>query len=187
MNTKFDPEIVKTGIDNRNVIDKYKFWKMTEIIKDLDKKRNRISIAIENLGHDFNIGSIIRTANAFLVKEINIIGRKRFNMRGAMVTDKYQHINYWTGNNAINDFVNSYKNQPIIAIDNLDGSTPIETEKLSKDAVFVFGTENNGISKQLIDKCEKMLHITQYGSTRSINVGHAAAIVMHQWALNNLK
>ena len=186
MNEKFDPELTKCGTDNRNVIDKYKFWKLSEIVKDLNKKRNSFSIAIENLGYDFNIGSIIRTANAFLANDISIIGRKRFNMRGAMVTDKYQHINYFTKKNAVQNFFNFYKNRPIIAIDNLEGSLPIEKEILPKNAVFVFGTEKNGISKEIVKKSKKMLHITQYGSTRSINVGHAAAIVMHQWALNNL-
>jgi tRNA G18 (ribose-2'-O)-methylase SpoU len=179
-------ESIYPEIDSRNVIDKYKFWDHEKIVKDLDKKRNTFSIAIESLGHDFNIGSIIRTANAFLANDISIIGKKRFNMRGAMVTDKYQHINYFTGENSVNDFANFYKNRPIIAIDNLSGSTPIEVEKLPKNAVFVFGTENDGISPKLLKKCEKMFSITQYGSTRSINVGHAASIVMHQWVLNNL-
>ena len=82
------------GPDTRNVIDRYKGWPMERIVADLDSRRHDFHVAIENWQHDFNIGSVVRTANAFLAKEVHIIGNRRWNRRGAMVTDRYQHIRH---------------------------------------------------------------------------------------------
>ena len=175
----YDPELLANG-DTRNVVDKYRYWKMEAIVGDLDTKRHPFHVAIENWQHDLNIGSIVRNANAFLAQEVHIIGNKRWNRRGAMVTDRYQHIRH---HETVEDFLTWAKseNLPIIAIDNVPGCQKIETYKLPESCVFLFGQEGPGLSEQAIEASDVVLEITQFGSTRSINASAAAAITMHAW------
>jgi tRNA G18 (ribose-2'-O)-methylase SpoU len=175
----YDPELLANG-DTRNVVDKYRYWKMSAIVADLDTKRHPFHVAIENWQHDLNIGSIVRNANAFLAAEVHIIGNKRWNRRGAMVTDRYQHIRH---HETVEEFLTwaTQENLTIIAIDNVPGCQKIETYKLPETCVFLFGQEGPGLSEQAIEASDVVLEITQFGSTRSINASAAAAITMHAW------
>jgi tRNA G18 (ribose-2'-O)-methylase SpoU len=179
----YDPELLANG-DTRNVVDKYRYWSMEAIVADLDFKRHSFHVAIENWQHDLNIGSIVRTANAFLAAEVHIIGNRRWNRRGAMVTDRYQHIKHHP---TVEDFVawaataNSGKNLPIIAIDNVPGCKQLESYPIPKSCVLLFGQEGPGLSEAAIEASKDVVEITQYGSTRSINASAAAAITMHAW------
>lgn len=166
--------------DTRNVIDRYKGWPMEAIVADLDSRRHPFHVAIENWQHDFNIGSVVRTANAFLAKEVHIIGNRRWNRRGAMVTDRYQHIRHHP---TVDEFVAWAHGEalPVIGVDNLPGSVPLETYALPKATVLVFGQESVGLSEAVREAADATLAIAQYGSTRSINAGAAAAIAMHAW------
>lgn len=176
---QWDPELLSHG-DRRNVIDDYRYWTMEAIIADLDTKRHSFHVAIENLQHDFNIGSIVRTANAFLAAEVHIVGKRRWNRRGAMVTDRYQHIRH---HSTAADLVAWAKGESlaVIAVDNVPGSKPIETTNLPKNCVMVFGQEGPGLSPEMQAACDMTVSIAQFGSTRSINAGAAAAIAMHSW------
>ncbi|MEO6471206.1 MAG: TrmH family RNA methyltransferase [Aeromicrobium sp.] len=175
----WDPELLAEG-DRRNVVDKYRYWTLEAIVADLDEHRHALHVAIENWQHDFNIGSIVRTANAFAVAEVHIIGKKRWNRRGAMVTDRYQHVRHHP---TVDDFVAWAREAglSVVGIDNVDDSIPIETAELAKDCVLVFGQEGPGLSPAARDACESTLAIAQFGSTRSMNAGAAAAIAMHTW------
>ncbi len=179
----YDRELLEKG-DSRNVADHYRYWTMDAIVADLDTKRHSFHVAIENWQHDLNIGSIVRTANAFLAAEVHIVGRKRWNRRGAMVTDRYQHVRHHPD---IQSFVTFARCEglPVIGVDNVPGSTPVETTALAKDSVFLFGQEGPGLSPEALDAADAVVEITQFGSTRSINASAAAAIVMHQWVLQH--
>ena len=185
---KYDPELLKYG-DTRNVVDKYRYWSMEAIVADLDANRHNFHVAIENWQHDLNIGSIVRTANAFLAKQVHIIGNKRWNRRGAMVTDRYQHILHHP---TVEEFVtwsktaNDGKEMPIIAIDNVPGCKQLESYKLPESCVLLFGQEGPGLSDAAIAASKDVVEITQFGSTRSINASAAAAITMHQWVMQNV-
>jgi tRNA G18 (ribose-2'-O)-methylase SpoU len=185
---KYDQELLKHG-DTRNVVDKYRYWSMEAIVADLDSNRHNFHVAIENWQHDLNIGSIVRTANAFLAKQVHIIGNKRWNRRGAMVTDRYQHILHHP---TVEEFVawsktaNEGKEMPIIAIDNVPGCKQLETYKLPETCVLLFGQEGPGLSDAAIAASKDVVEITQFGSTRSINASAAAAITMHQWIMQNV-
>ena len=177
---RLDPELLVNG-DARNVEDRFRYWSREAIIAELDKTRHPLHIAIENFQHDFNIGSVVRTANAFNVAAVHIVGKRRWNRRGAMVTDRYQHVEHVpepAGLLALG--------LPIVGIDNVDGSVPLEGATLPQACVLVFGQEGPGLSPESLALCERVLHITQYGSTRSMNAGAAAAIAMWagavQWA-----
>ena len=176
---RYDPELLAHG-DRRNVVDKFRYWTLEAIVADLDEHRHSLHVAIENWQHDFNIGSIVRTANAFAVAEVHIIGKKRWNRRGAMVTDRYQHVRHHPG---VEDFVDwaDEAGLAIIGIDNVDDSVAIETASLPKHCVLVFGQEGPGLSDNARQACESTLAIAQFGSTRSMNAGAAAAIAMHTW------
>jgi len=179
-----DPELLTSG-DTRNVLDKYRYWKMEAIIADLDVRRHRFHVAIENWQHDLNIGSIVRTANAFLAAEVHIIGNKRWNRRGAMVTDRYQHVRHHP---SVEDFVAwaAGEGLPVIAIDNVPGCEQIERYSLPEACVLLFGQEGPGLSEAAIAASVAVLEITQFGSTRSINASAAAAIAMHSWVMQHV-
>jgi tRNA G18 (ribose-2'-O)-methylase SpoU len=179
---KFDPELIKEG-DTRNVVDKYRYWSMESIVADLDSKRHGFHVAIENWQHDLNIGSIVRTANAFLAKEVHIIGNRRWNRRGAMVTDRYQHV---THHPDVESFLAHIGKLPVIAIDNVPGCQKLEEFDLPEECVFLFGQEGPGLSQKALDSASAVLEISQFGSTRSINASAAAAITMHSWVTTHV-
>nr|WP_210149585.1 RNA methyltransferase [Paeniglutamicibacter terrestris] len=175
----YDPELLSNG-DRRNVADKYRYWSMEAIVADLDERRHDFHIAIENWQHDMNIGTVVRTANAFLAKEVHIIGRRRWNKRGAMVTDRYQHVRHHP---TVEDFVVWAKGEglAIIGIDIFPDSEKLETYELPRNCVLVFGQEGPGLSEEVHQNAEATLSIEQFGSTRSINAASAAGIAMHAW------
>jgi tRNA G18 (ribose-2'-O)-methylase SpoU len=175
----YDPELLAHG-DRRNVVDRYRYWRHEAVVADLDQRRHGFHVAIENWQHDFNIGTVVRNANAFLAAEVHIVGRRRWNRRGAMVTDRYQHVRYHP---TIEDFTAwaEAADLPIVGIDNLPGSRPVETATLPRDCVLIFGQEGPGLSEPARAACTAVFSISQYGSTRSINAGVASGIAMHAW------
>ncbi len=174
---ELDPDLVENG-DTRNVIDAYRNWTVAAIKDDLDKTRVELEIAVENWQHDFNIGSIVRTANAFNVKKVHIIGKKHWNRRGAMVTDRYMNIIHYAN---VSEFAEAVKDKAIIGIDNLPGAVLLSKTTLAQNAVLVFGGEGPGLSVEMQAICQKIVAIEQFGSTRSVNVGVAAGIAMYTW------
>jgi tRNA G18 (ribose-2'-O)-methylase SpoU len=176
---RLDPDLLRDG-DRRNVIDRYRYWRLEAIVADLDTRRHEFAIAIENWHHDLNIGTVVRTANAFLAKEVVIVGRRRWNRRGAMVTDRYQHIVHVDTIAALRAFADVH-GYTIIGIDNLPGAVPIETTPLPRKALLLFGQEAVGLSDDARATASMVCSIAQYGSTRSINAGAAGAIAMHTW------
>lgn len=172
-----DAELLTNG-DKRNVEDKYRYWKVEAIVADLDKTRSKLHIAIENWQHDFNIGTIVRSANAFNVAAVHIIGKRHWNRRGAMVTDRYLHIFH---HETVEGFVQAVQGKEIIAIDNLPGAKLLSQTTLPENTVLVFGGEGPGISEEMQVHAKRMVKIEQFGSTRSVNVGVAAGIIMYEW------
>lgn len=176
---QYDPELLATG-DTRNVIDRYRYWRMEAIVADLDTHRHPFHVAIENWQHDMNIGSIVRSANAFLADTVHIIGRRRWNKRGAMVTDRYQHVVH---HDDVEGFAAWARAQelPIIAVDNVEGAVPVDRAELPSRCVLLFGQEGPGLSAEALAAASAHIEITQYGSTRSINASAAAAVIMYEW------
>jgi tRNA G18 (ribose-2'-O)-methylase SpoU len=224
---RYDPRLLTDG-DARNVVDRYRYWRHEAIVADLDTRRHPFHVAVENWQHDFNIGSVVRTANAFNAAAVHIVGHRRWNRRGAMVTDRYQHVVHhpdvtgllaWASAQSVHvgyevhaesagnvhlgyevpaggvpdmhdgDDVcvgrTSAGGLPVIGIDNLPGAVPIEGYAMPRECVLLFGQEGPGLSRQAHEACDVVLSITQYGSTRSINAGAAAAIAMHTWVLQH--
>jgi len=181
---QYDPELLANG-DRRNVLDHYRYWKVSSIVEDLNTKRHGLHIAIENWQHDLNIGSIVRTANAFNVSGVHIVGKRDWNRRGAMVTDRYLTVHHHP---TVADFAIWCKenNLPIIGIDNVEGSKKLEGAQLPAKCVLLFGQEGAGMSEEGIAACEVLYEIAQYGSTRSMNASAAGAIAMYHWALQHL-
>lgn len=170
--------------DTRNLIDEYKGMTNEQVFDALNKNRTSLEIAIENVEHDFNIGSIVRTANSFNVKKVHIIGKKKYNRRGAMCTDKYLEIVHHP---TLEDFLKTEENRELVAIEN---NTPrakeLHDKKFAENTTLIFGSENNGITKELLEKADDVRYIESFGSTRSVNVGAAAAIAMYEWTRQNI-
>ncbi len=177
--TRYDPELLAGG-DRRNVVDRYRYWRREAVVADLDARRHDFHVAIENWQHDMNIGTVVRTANAFLAREVHIVGRRRWNRRGAMVTDRYQHVRYHEDVAMLLSWAHA-DGLTVIGVDNLPGSVPLETVELPKRCVLLFGQEGPGLSEAARDGLDLVCSIAQYGSTRSINAGVASGIAMHAW------
>jgi tRNA G18 (ribose-2'-O)-methylase SpoU len=176
---EFDERLLAEG-DRRNVVDRYRYWTVEAIVADLDTRRHDFHVAIENWQHDFNIGTIVRSANAFLAREVHIVGNRRWNRRGAMVTDRYQHVRH---HETVPDLAEYLHEQGVtlLGIDNLPGSSPLETLHLPRAVCLLLGQEGPGLSPAAHDACDDTFSIAQFGSTRSINASAAAAIAMHTW------
>lgn len=177
----FDPELLEHG-DTRNVVDRYRYWRTEAIKADLDQQRHPFHVAIENWQHDMNIGSIVRSANAFGADTVHIVGRRRWNKRGAMVTDRYQHVEHRESIDALVAWA-AGEGIPIIAIDNVPGCVPMETFDWPEHCVMLFGQEGPGLTDEAIAAAAAVVEISQYGSTRSINASAAAAVAMYSWVM----
>ncbi len=175
--SKYDTELLEQG-DRRNVEDQYRYWTVDAIVADLDKMRSGLHIAIENFQHDSNIGTIVRSANAFNVSAVHIIGKRHWNRRGAMVTDRYLHIFHHA---TVEDFIAVMSDRSVIAVDNVEGAVCLAVADLPRNAVLVFGGEGPGLSTNMREQAKQMVMIEQFGSTRSLNVGVAAGIVIYHW------
>ncbi|GAB3604742.1 RNA methyltransferase [Conyzicola nivalis] len=180
----WDPELLANG-DSRNVIDRYRYWTMAAIVADLDEHRHGFHVAIENWQHDMNIGSIVRSANAFAADTVHIIGRRRWNKRGAMVTDRYQHV---MNHPDVAAFVLWAREAhlPIVAIDNMEGAVLIETFDFPERCVLLFGQEGPGLTSEALAASDVQVEISQFGSTRSLNASAAAAVAMHAWVTQHV-
>ncbi len=176
---RLDPDLLAQG-DSRNVVDRYRYWTMEAIVADLDARRHPFHVAIENWQHDLNIGSIVRSANAFLAEEVHIVGRRRWNKRGAMVTDRYQHVRYHDDIAALAAWA-AAEGMPIVAVDNVPGSVALPAAELPERCILLFGQEGPGLSPEALAAAAGAVEIAQYGSTRSINAAAAAAVVMYEW------
>ncbi|TFI02470.1 RNA methyltransferase [Micrococcus flavus] len=176
---RYDPDLLRDG-DRRNVADRYRYWSLEAIVADLDRTRHPFHVAIENWQHDLNIGTVVRTANAFNAAGVHIIGRRRWNRRGAMVTDRYLHVRH---HEAVEDFTAwaAEAGLPVLGVDLFPESVPVETFAFPRACVLVFGQEGPGLSEEVRAASQAVLSIAQYGSTRSINAGVAAGIAMHAW------
>jgi tRNA G18 (ribose-2'-O)-methylase SpoU len=176
---RLDPELLAHG-DSRNVVDAYRYWTREAIVADLDRRRHRLHVAIENFGLDLNIGTVVRTANAFAVAAVHIVGRRRWNRRGAMVTDRYQHLLH---HDTVEELLACADRESltVVAVDNLPGSVPLETTALPRDCLLLFGSESSGLTDEARAGATLTVSIAQFGSTRSINAGVAAGIAMHAW------
>jgi len=176
---RYDPELLEQG-DRRNVVDRFRYWNVAAIVADLDTRRHAFHVAIENWHHDRNIGTVVRTANAFLAAEVHIVGRRRWNRRGAMMTDVYQHVRH---HETIDELVGwaHDRSLALVGIDNLPGAEPLEQVRLPEHTLLLFGQEGPGLSEPARAAVQRICSISQYGSTRSINAGVAAGIAMHTW------
>ncbi len=176
---RLDPELLAHG-DRRNVVDRYRYWRLEAIVADLDERRHPYHVAIENWTSDRNIGTVVRNANAFGAASVTIVGRRRWNRRGAMVTDRYQHVAHVATIDELLAWAGA-EDLPLVGIDNLPGSVPLESTALPRRCVLLFGQEGPGLSHEAKAGCALVCSIAQVGSTRSINAGVASGIAMHTW------
>ncbi len=176
---RLDPVLLRDG-DRRNVVDRYRYWRVEAIRDDLDRSAMPLEVAIENWSHDFNIGTVVRTANAFGVRRVHIVGRRRWNRRGAMVTDRYLHVEHHAEIDSL-VAVAAARQLELIGIDNVEGAVPLDEVQLPRRSLLVFGGEADGLSAEALAACRVVCGITMYGSTRSLNAGVASGIAMHSW------
>jgi tRNA G18 (ribose-2'-O)-methylase SpoU len=175
---RLDPQLLAEG-DRRNVVG-YRYWRHEAIVADLDARRHPYHVAIENWEHDLNIGTVVRNANAFLAEAVHIVGRRRWNRRGAMVTDRYQHVVYHPDVETLAAWAEQ-RDLVLLGVDNLPGSLPIDEYELPRRCLLLFGQEGPGLSEEARAAVRDVLHLKQFGSTRSINAGVASGVAMYEW------
>jgi tRNA G18 (ribose-2'-O)-methylase SpoU len=178
---RYDRQLLRDG-DTRNVVDAYRYWTREAIVADIDTRRHRLHVAIENFGNDANIGGVVRTANAFAVDTVHIVGRRRWNRRGAMVTDRYQRLRHHDTTDELLAFA-ATAGLTVVAVDNVPGAVRLEQTELPRDCLLIFGQEGPGITEAARTGAHVTVSIAQFGSTRSINAAVAAGIAMHRWVM----
>jgi len=176
---RLDPDLLAAG-DRRNVADRYRYWRLEAIVADLDQRRHPFHVAIENWRHDFNIGAVVRNANAFLARAVHVVGERRWNRRGAMMTEAYQDVRLHPTLEGFAAWA-AAEGLPLVGVDNLPGALPIDRASLPRACVLLFGQEGDGLSPAARDAVASLLSIPQFGSTRSINAGAASAVAMYEW------
>jgi tRNA G18 (ribose-2'-O)-methylase SpoU len=176
---RLDPELLAEG-DRRNVADRYRYWRTEAIVADLDRRRHSFHVAVENWSSDRNIGAVVRNANAFLAAEVHIVGRRRWNKRGAMVTDRYQHLRHHADLDELAAWARS-QGLGLVGVDNIEGAVMLDAASLPRAGVLLFGQEGPGLSERARQLVDWVVAIRQYGSTRSVNAGVASGVVMHEW------
>ena len=176
---RLDPELLAHG-DARNVVDAYRYWRRDAVAADLATRAHPFHVAIENFGHDHNIGTVVRTANAFGAAGVHIVGRRRWNRRGAMVTDRYLAVHHHDDVASLAAFARAHR-LAVVAVDNTAGAQRLETALLPRECVLLFGQEGPGVTDPARAAASLTVSIAQFGSTRSINAGVAAGIAMHTW------
>jgi tRNA G18 (ribose-2'-O)-methylase SpoU len=176
---RYDPELLGAG-DRRNVVDAYRYWRREAVAADLAHRAHPFHVAIENFGHDANIGTVVRTANAFAAAGVHVVGRRRWNRRGAMVTDRYLAVHHHDDVDALAAFA-AAQGLVVVAVDNTPGAARLETAVLPRECMLLFGQEGPGLTGAARAAAELTVSIAQFGSTRSVNVGVAAGIAMHAW------
>ena len=176
---RYDPDLLRDG-DRRNVADRYRYWTVEAVRADLARRRHPFHVAVENWVHDINIGSVVRTANAFNAAAVHVVGRRRWNRRGAMVTDRYLDVVHHPDADALRRWAVE-QGLPVLGVDNTAGAVPLETYPVPRRCVLLFGQEGPGLTREALAACTDVLAIAQFGSTRSLNAGAAAAIAMHSW------
>ncbi len=174
-----DPDLLAAG-DRRNVVDRYRYWRVEAIRADLDSRRHPYHVAVENWFHDPNIGAVVRNANAFLAAAVHVVGKRKWNRRGAMMTEVYQHVSHHQSLDSFAAWA-AGEGLPLVGVDNLPGSISILEAEIPEACVLLFGQEGPGLSQEARARVGAILHIPQYGSTRSINAGAASAIAMVEW------
>jgi tRNA G18 (ribose-2'-O)-methylase SpoU len=182
---RLDPELLAHG-DRRNVIDRYRYWRVEAIVADLDGRRHPFHVAVENWTRDPNIGAVVRSANAFGAAAVHVVGRRRWNRRGAMMTERYQHVRHHDTLGQLTWWARA-EGLPMLGIDNLPGARPIGTAELPAACVLLLGQEGPGLSSEARARVDAVLSIPQFGSTRSINASAAAAVAMYEWCRRHAK
>jgi tRNA(Leu) C34 or U34 (ribose-2'-O)-methylase TrmL len=176
---RLDPELLAAG-DRRNVVDRFRYWSEAAIVADLDARRHRVHVAVENWQHDLNIGTVVRNANAFNVAGVHIVGHRRWNRRGAMATDRYLAVHHHATVDELGRWA-ADEGLELVGIDNVPGSVDLDAGPLPRDAVLVLGQEGPGLSAAMVAACSTVRSIGQHGSTRSLNAGVASGIALHAW------
>ena len=176
---RLDPELLERG-DARNIVDAYRYWRRDAVAADLAARAHPFHVAIENFGHDHNIGTVVRTANAFGAAGVHVVGRRRWNRRGAMVTDRYLAVHHHADVAGLAAFAAS-AGLAVVAVDNTLGAQRLETMDLPRECLLLFGQEGPGVTGEARAVAALTVSIAHFGSTRSINAGVAAGIAMHAW------
>ncbi len=176
---RYDRELLAGG-DRRNVLDRYRYYSVDAVRADLATRRHPVHVAVENFQHDLNIGSVVRTANAVNAAGVHVVGRRRWNRRGAMVTDAYLDVHHHPDADALATWARECR-LPLLALDTGPDAVPLETYDLPRACVLVLGQEGPGLTPEARAAAAAVLQISQFGSTRSLNAGAAAAIALHAW------
>lgn len=175
MSELINPNWPTGPIDHRNVVDHYKYWRHEAILADQDKNRSELVVVTENFGNDFNISTVIRSSNAFLCQKVIILGRRRWDRRGACGMQNYEHVEHAS---TISEVLEKHPAHEVVVFDNIPGATSIYEHAWNKKTILILGQESIGVSPESLKSASKVVFIPQWGAVRSLNVGSAATVAM---------
>lgn len=164
----------------RNVRDHYKSVSSEDIKEDLRKKALPAAVLVQNLEHDFNIGTIMRSANAFGIFDFYYFGDRKIDRRGCLGCYHYQNVNHFRTLDEVKSLKSKYR---FVGLENnlTRGSIDIRKHQYAPNTLFVIGEEKLGISNDLLDVCDDLVEIPIMGSIRSFNAATAASIAFYDY------
>lgn len=162
----------------RNVIDRFKDKTDGEIKEELQASAHPFAICMENLIGDFNFGTLVRNANAFGAQEVFYLGDKKWDKRSAVGVYNYTNVNWLP---TLDDLIQLKSKYVFIGCDNIAGSVSISKYNYEPNTLFIFGEESVGLTPKIQSLCQDIVHIDQYGSVRSLNVGTASGIICNDF------
>lgn len=166
--------------DTRNIHDEYRHYHTDCIKAVLDTQRNDMVVITENISGDFNLSSVMRSGNQFGIREFWIAGRRKYDTRGAVGTNHYEHIKYAPDVKTAVDTLRS-EGYTIVVADNVPGAVTLSNYAWKPKTAIIFGEEQRGVSQESLDIADDIVYIETRGSARSLNVASAASIMMFDY------
>lgn len=167
---------------SRNVRDQYKDIPTEDIKADLQSKCFPSSILMSQITGDFNIASVIRSANSFNFKSVYYYGNKRYDKRGTLGTHHYIDVHYLDDIEQIKLLKEQYH---FVALENNINRHPINIKDYSwnyiKPSLICIGEEGQGLTDDILELADDCIEIESRGSVRSLNAAVAASIAMYDY------
>lgn len=139
-------------------------------------------LILSNLQKDLNVGALLRSADAFGVREVVLVGRRRIANTAAVGAHRFVRRTTFLHLRDAVDHVRALGAR-VVGVEIDARSVPIDAHPFAGSTAFVLGNEGSGLSAAQRELCDSLVRIRQYGHVHSLNVHLAGAIALHHFAL----
>jgi len=162
-----------------NVDDRFTGWSVDLIKRDIKSTSHPFSVLMENFVGDFNIGSVLRSANGLNAKEMFYYGNRHWDRRGSVGTHHYTDMIHLREKEEI---LNLKKTYTFVGLENnVPESSSLYDFVWPDNPLIVIGEEGCGITPDTLRMCDRFVYIPMFGSVRSFNAAVAGSIAMNDF------